>query len=812
MLSINLIGNYLTTGARSLARHKMHLALNIFGLSIGLAAALMVSLFTLHELSYDKSHPNSDRTYRILEEHRDSGGVYSLNSPHAFEYYKKIPGVEDYLGLLVGNWLINTKVIVNNTDLEIQKIYASTNSLMDFFDINVIEGDINRALTEPSNIALSESQAIRFFGHTKVLGEKLVSARSVWTVVAVFEDLPANTHLDMEAIVSADFALEVKGKASYTYLRLTEDAEVEQIEKDIGNIMAKIWPDDQGLTQKLQPIHDIHLSPNLREEMKVGGSQLAVNISIALSVLLVVIASFNSINMNVARAGQRAKEVGIRKTLGAVRGQLVSQFLIESVLVSMLSGLIACGLAELSLSEFNLLVGRDLTINYWGLSGALLLFFVGVVGLVSGLYPAFYISSFNAKRVLSGDLERGQTAIFVRKILLVIQSALSVGFIIVSFSIYSQLSYLYNFPVNYEKTNRLRVDDIIEGKIFYHQDLNDEALEARLRSDTKTLFEDLERIEGVVSATPTDYDFTRGANTGVRDFVIQGVPDFSHSLAYGSTGYNAVRALGLELIAGRDFNRLSDWYDSTDKSVAIMIPASTLALAGFSNAEEAIGKVAYFSAGQLPNVKGRIVGVFKDIKIGSVKDASFPMMLACGLSWSHTSSMIIEVEEDSPQIRSDIRAMLKERLNLNPIEIESMEDKYKLLYAEDSRLALLVLIFSTLVVCLTCVGMFGLAAFTANRRAKEIAIRKVLGASRNRLIFLLAKDYIILNGISLFIAFPIAYYLVTDWLQNFNERIEQSVFIYLLSGVMVTLLTALTISTITLIAANTRPNVTLRQN
>lgn len=812
MVSINLIGNYITTGLRALTRQKMHLGLNIFGLSIGLAAALMVSLFTLHELSYDRSHPNADRTYRVLEEHRDSGNVNVLNSPHAFEYYKRISGVEDYLGLLVGNWLIDTKVTIDNSELEIQKLYASTGNLMDFLDINVVEGDMQKALSEPYGIAISESQAIRFFGKTDVVGEKLVSARSIWTIAAVFEDFPANTHLDMEAIVSADFAREVKGKVSYTYLRLSENADIRQVISEIKDIMSDIWPDDQGFSYELQPLRDIHLSPNLRMDMKIGGSRMAVTISIALSILLVVIASFNSINMNIARAGQRAKEVGIRKTLGAEKSQLVTQFLIESVLVTMLSGLLACGLAELSLNDFNLLVGRDLSIDYLGLSGQLVLSFVIIVGVISGLYPALFMSSFNTKRVLSGDLDRGQTAILVRKLLLVIQSALSVGLIIVAFSIYSQLNYLYEFPVNYEKHNRLRVAGIPEGKVFYHRDLNDEALEARLRVDTRALFEDISKIDGIVSATPTDFDFTRGTNSGVRDFTIQGVPDFTLSMAYGSVGYNAVDALGLNIVAGRDFEELSDWYDASDKSVAIMIPESTLALAGFATAEEAIGKTANFSAGQMPNVTGKIIGVFKDIKIGSVKDSAYPVMLACGLSWSHISSMILEVEQDSPQIRDEITAMLKERLDLNPVEIESMESKYKLLYAEDRRLALLVLIFSALVVSLTCVGMFGLAAFTANRRAKEIAIRKILGASRAGLIFMLIKDYLILNAISLFIAFPVAWYLVTDWLQNFNQKVEQSVLVYLISGVVVTLLTALTISTITFVAASTRPNATLRQN
>lgn len=812
MFNFNLIGNYITTGVRALTRHKMHLGLNIFGLSIGLSAVLLVSIFTAHEISYDENQPNGDRVYRILEKHIPSGRVYSLNSPHAFQYYNKIAGVEDYVGLLMGSWLINHNVIVDNITLELDKVFPATESLLDFVDFDVLHGDMNAALVEPDTISISESEAIRFFGEVDVVGRKLTSKSTNWTVGAVFADLPTNTHFDIKTVISAEFAVGIKGKIAYTYVRLAEGADVEEVSKSISEVMANIWTDDKDMEQILQPITDIHLAPNLNEEMKVGGSQLSVNISIALSILLIVIASFNTINMSIARAGQRANEVGIRKTLGAVKSQLIGQFLVESVLVSLVSGLIALGIAEFFLADFNLLIGRQLEIEYWGISGALLASFIFVVGIVSGLYPALFMSSFNAKRVLSGDLERGKTALIVRKILLVVQSALSICFIIVSFSIYQQLNYLQDFPVNYEKSNRLRVADIPEGKIFYHEDLKDEKLEKSLRTGTRLLFQDLVKIDGVISATPADIDLTRGVTAGVRDFTIIGANDFVHNMGFSATGYNAAKTLGLNIIAGRDFNQQSDWYDRSDKSVAIMIPESALALSGFQNADDAIGKVGMFTAGQLQNIQGRIIGVFKDVKIGSVKDEGFPIMFACGLSWGHQTSMVIEVEQDNTLVREQISEFFRARLGIFPIEIESIESSYKLLYKEDGRLAVLVLVFSVLIVFLTCVGMFGLSAFTVNRRRKEIAIRKVLGASRNSLIVLLAKEYILLNIISMIISFPIAFYLVVDWLQGFNEKFDQSIFLYVASGLFVTLLTALTISIIAFWAASTKPSKTLRQN
>ncbi|MFT4927979.1 MAG: putative ABC transport system permease protein [Phenylobacterium sp.] len=820
MFTLSLMNNYIKTAIRALTRHKLFLALNFFGLAVGLAATILVGAYTLHEVSYDKDHPNVARTYRLLEYDANSGRQYSLSSPHAFQHYNKMAGVEDHLGVIVADWLIESRIEIDGEEFRYNKVYAASENLLDFFNIPSLHGDIGLALSQPDKIALSQAEAVRFFGRVDVVGEKIIAKDKTWTVVAVFADLPINSHLNIKALISSQPYVGYMGKLAYTYLRLADNVDIDQIGQSVTTVMDGIWNttnDVSGVTFALQPLLDIHLSANLKEEMKVGGSQLAVNLSIVLSLLLVFIASFSSINMSVARAGQRAAEVGIRKTLGASKSQLVSQFLIESVLLYLVSGVIACAIAVAFLADFNLLVGRQLELVYWGMPGVVIAGFVALLGILSGLYPAVFISSFKTQRVLSGDLSQGKTAIVLRKVVLVLQASISIGFVVASFSFYQQMNFLHNLPTHYERVNRLQVSNIPINKVFYHESFTDEtldqvALEKSFRDNRSSLAGALKKIDGVLSSTATDFDFTRHLNAGVRGFTMQGTETLSQVLGYGGAGYNAAQTLGLELVAGRDFNQRSDWFNREDHSLSIFIPESVVRLAGFSHPDEAIGKTAQFPGGPFKSIEATIVGVFKDVTLSSVKEASFPMIIGCGLSWAQSSSLVIEVAADNSATRGQIRELLQDKLALYPIAVESLESSYDLIYQDDKNLSKLILTFSALIVALTTIGVFGLSAYTATRRSKEIAIRKVLGASKLSLVQLLANEQIVINIFGMLLTSPIAYWLIERWLANFNQRIEQSVLVYLLSGLLITLITATTIGLIVHKVMKVKPSRILRDS
>jgi len=802
LLSSSLFSNYIVSAFRSLARHKMNLVLTIIGLSIGLAAALMITLFTINESSYDSFQPDASRTYRVVLHHKISGNEYPMTSPRGYPFLTKVSGVEDVLNLINMEFLWSGKALIGADHFKLEKTIAAHENLTDFIAIDVLHGKLATALTQPNKIALSSSEALRLFGTVNAVGKTFLSVASNQTieVSAVFADFSDNTHFAINSIVSAERFKNIMGKVSYTYVKLLPDADIKMVTEETTKIFNRIWQDKSNTVRfDLQPLLDIHLAPNHNVDMKVGGSAKTVMVSIALSILLLLISSFNYINMSIAQAGVRAKEVGVRKVLGASKLQLIMQFLTESVVIALISALIACGLVELLMPAFNELVGRELAIGNWSQYLLEIIAMTVVIGIASGLYPAVFISSFSIHRVLSGDFGRGKTAIVVRKSLMILQSALSVSLIIAAASLYFQLNYLQNLDVNYEKNQRLRVLDVPSNLLY--------------PKDNQSFYQALSTIDGVISSTPVDFDLTKSTNAGAFVTSIPGVDEFSQAMGFGGVGFNAVQTLGLQLIAGRDFSTQykSDWFNEEQGTVAIIIPESVLAAAGYKNAEQAIGQVWRFDAGPHQGLQGKIVGVVKEAKIGSARNKAYPVLFVCGLTIPGEGSIVIEVDDqNSSKVQQDIIELVEQRFKMQLVEIELVKHNYQQLYQKDNQLVDMVAIFSGLAVFLTCVGMFGLSAFNAQQRSQEIAIRKVLGASRFSLMSLLTSESIMLIVISLLIAFPVSYYFINDWLNNFNERINQSLSIYLIAAFVVALVTWLTVAVIALKTASIKPSLSLR--
>lgn len=802
LLSSALFSNYIISAFRSLTRHKMNLVLTVIGLSIGLAAALMITLFTINESSYDNFQPDASRTYRVVMHQKLSGDEYPMTSPRGYQFLSKVAGVADVLNLIKMQFVWTGKVSIGADHFKLANIIAAPENLTDFIAIDVLQGDLATALSQPNKIALSSSEALRLFGTENAVGKTflLIENNQTMEVSAVFADFSDNSHYAMNSIISSKDFINVLGKISYTYLKLSPDADIENIAGQTTEIFNRIWQDESNeIRFDLQPLLDIHLADNFTVDMKIGGSAKTVMISISLSLLLLLISSFNYINMSIAQAGVRAKEVGVRKVLGASKFQLIVQFLTESVVIALISALLACGLVELLLPAFNQLVGRELVIGNWSQYLLKIIVTTVAIGIVSGLYPAVFISSFSIHRVLSGDFGRGKTAILVRKSLMILQSALSVSLIIAAASLYFQLNYLQNLDVNYGKNQRLRVLDVPSDLLY--------------PKNNQSFYQALSTIDGVNSSTPIDFDLTKSTNAGAFVSSVPGVTGFNQTMGFGGVGFNAAQALGLQLIAGRDFSTQykSDWFNGQQKTVAIIIPESVLTAAGYQTAEQAIGQIWHFGAGGYQNLQGKIVGVVKDVKIGSARSIAHPVLFVCGLTIPSTGSIVIEVKDQySHKIQQDIINLVKQRLKIELVEIELVKDNYQQLYQTDNRLVDMVAIFSGLAVFLTCVGMFGLSAFNAQQRSQEIAIRKVLGASRISLMALLTSESIVLIALSLLIAFPVSYYFINEWLNNFNERIDQSIAIYIAAAFVVALVTWLTIAIIALKTASVKPSLSLR--
>ena len=786
---------------RVFKQHKLYSLLNVFGLSIGLAAALLVALFANNELSYDEQHPDAERVYRIAQNYTELGlGVIPIfnyiRGTHMLEY-SQVEGVFALkLVELTGEGIVDIKY--GDQGFKLNKLYSATPNIEDFVSLVTLSGDLQNAMSVPNGLAISESEAKRIFGHLNVIGKTLTHKEGQYTVKAVFADLPENTHFGFKNLIYADNdPADIHRTASHVYLKLAPETDISALEHTLseqffdGEFKGKLF-------LELHPLLELHLTAKSAFEMKAGGAKQVVLICIGLSLLLVLIASFNFINMTVAQSAKRAKEVGVRKALGANKTQLVIQFLSESVLVTVFSTLLACALVELLLPSFNNLVTRELSIDY-SLWFTPMMFGVALlVGILAGLYPACFISSFSAKRVLNGDLQRGSTAILVRKSLLTLQGALSIGLIIVSMSLYQQLKYLQNLPLGYETEQRLVISDIPVSYAF--------------NKEPSALIRRLSTLEGVSNVSVIDTQLTRSINSTLEATWPNGEKSEGLTPIIGSH-FNLVKGLGLKLIAGRDFSfeYAGDWaVRENGMTQAGAIVTETIAKqAGYKNSADIIGKTIKDTTN---NIEAKVVGVVADVKVGNSNEANSNILFLCGFNFrAQTSEIILTLNTHKlVHIREQVIEILAQTAHVFEPNINLLTENYQAGLQADKRISKVVLIFTSLAVFLTCLGTFGLASFSAARRQKEMAVRKVLGASRISIVNILAKEFLMLVGVSIAIAYPVTYLLVGDWLANFNDRIDQVMWVYGVAAMAVAVITWVTVAALSFKVASTRPSLILR--
>ena len=799
-----MITSYISTAIRAIGHHLQHFMLNVIGLSVGLAAAILVALYAQNELQVDAHQPNAERTFRVSQffTSLNMGGPIS-NYDALNEYKTQSTEIEEIFTLQVTPKL-NGDYFKNDNYYKLENVMATTPNLLKFVDINLLRGDLNLALTEPNHLALNETETRRVFGTIDAIGQTIMKGNERYTLAAVFSDLSDNTHFAFEGLSAITEAQpNFRLNNSYTYIRLVANADSEAVLAGLNAFYNDlVYPSqDPGFVSiGLTGLSDIHLYSDSQYEFKPNGSMTVVIVCFSLSFLLISLAAFNFINISVAQSAKRAKEVGVRKALGASKTQIVTQFLIESMLVTLFSFAMACVFVEALLPWFNNMVGRQLVLNYISVFGIYMTLSVLFIGLVAGAYPAFFMSAFTAKQVLSGDLHRGKTATRVRKSLLTIQASLSISLIIGAITLQQQIDHLANLSVGYEKEQRLEVVDLPSNLLFTEK--------------SPGILSRINGIEGIDSVSLIDSSLTRSFNTSSSVTSDNGVLDET-VIPFIGVGYNAAETLGLTLIAGRDFNPSfgADWYTRTKENgkASIVITESLAKMAGYTEPQDAIGKqwrAPNNSRGEMTMI---ITGVIKDLTIGSARESTSPVILICGYTWSNKSNIVARFEPGQYQnVANSISTVVTEELNIYTPTIEKVSENYNALYKEESRVSKIVAIFSGLAIFLTCVGLYGLASFATLRKQKEIAVRKVLGASRLSIVNLIAKEFLTLVFISVLIAYPLTYWVVGDWLANFNERVSQATDVYLLAFIVVLSVTWITVASIALKASSKRPSLILR--
>lgn len=802
--------NYIKTALRNLFQHKGYSLINISGLAIGMATCLLIFLFVQDELSYDSYNENADRIYRVAGSFRWGGRDFDIATgpaPMAKVLIDEYPEVEDAVRFRQRGSLI---VQYGENSFKERRVTFADPSLFNVFTIPLLKGNPETVLSSPNTLILSRNTAEKYFRNEDPLGKTLkIDNRKDYKVTGVFEEIPDNSHFHFDIILSMSSLAESKvqfwlSMNFQTYILLQKGADPKaletkfeamlikymgpQIERFMGKSMEKLAAEGDLLGEFYpQSLRDIHLHSDLTAELEPNSDVKYVYIFSAIALFILIIASINFMNLSTARSAGRAKEVGIRKVLGSYRKQLIRQFLTESMILSFISMVIAVILVRLALSFFNNLSGKSLVI--FDLAGGsmlgVLILITTLTGFLAGSYPAFFISAFQPANVLKGQMRTGVKTGPLRSGLVIFQFTASIVLIISTFVVYNQLHYIQNKKLGFNKEQVLI--------------LNNTYL---LRNQTESFKNSMLSYPQVVNATVSGY-LPIPSDRNISAIFPEGVASSkkSTSMHQWVVDHDYIKTLGMKILQGRDFSR--DF--STDTTAAIINPG----VAKQFGWDEPLGK----NLGRVTSEKGdfslyKVIGVVEDFHFESLRNTIEPLVMFLGNS-TDMISFRIKTEDISGTIDL-FRKKWTEFLPHQPFEYMFMDERFNDMYRAEQRIGKIFGVFSSLAVFIGCLGLFGLAAFTAEQRTKEIGIRKILGASAPSIIRLLLKEFIILVGIANIVAWPIAFFVMSGWLRDFSYKISLSVWIFLLAGLSTLFIALLTVSYQAIRAAISDPVKSLR--
>ena len=786
-----MLKNYLKTAFRSLKRRKSYTLINVVGLAVGIACTIMILLWVLDELSYDRFHEKAERLYRVEEDQNYSGRTFRVvvTPPAAAPAFEAdVPEVvraTRYMG--TGNLLLR----VGETSFPEDGVKIVDPAFLSMFSFPLVAGDPATALATPKSLVLSETTAQKYFRDEDPMGQTVtINDQYELTVTGVLHDVPVNSSLQFDLLLSTEFLISLGnqldnwgGNSLQTYVELTPNQPVGPVNRKLTDLLHANLDTDTELV--LRPVTDIHLHTYIGFEQEAGAVKYVYIFSvIALFVLL--IACINFTNLVTARSADRAQEIGMRKAVGARRAHIALQFLGESLFLAVVAVLLGIGLVVLLLDPFNTLAGKDITLAALG-RWDFVLGVLGVVvltGLIAGSYPALFLSSFRPSQVLKGGRASGMKRSLLRRVLVVTQFGLSIFLIIGTGIVYQQLHYMKNKNLGFEKDHLLYM-----------------GLRSELREAYPTLREEWERHPSIASVTASRMRPTLiGSNAGGASWEGKD-PEQDVLIGYSAVDYDYVETLQIELVEGRSFSRDYPSDVTTDSMSAFIVNEE---VADLMDKESVVGEQFSFLGRA-----GHIVGVMKNFHFLPLQTEIGP--LALYLHPPSANYAIVRVKPGNMEASlAYLRSTWEEVVPDYPFEYRFLDEDVDASVQSEARLGKLAGIFSGLAVLIACLGLLGLAAFTAETRTKEIGIRKVLGASVPGLIALLSKDFLKLVAVAFILAAPLAYLVMQRWLDDFAYRIDIPWWIFLLAGLAALGIALLTVSGQALRAALTDPIKSLR--
>ncbi len=805
-----MLGNYIKLAVRHIFKHKTYVLINILGLAVGIASFIMIGLFVIYELSYDKFNEKKDGIYRLILDgkigEQEVLGAFTP-APMAATFIEEIPEITD--AVRMDNWEETAVKYEDRKFIEDHFVLADS-SFFTIFSIPFIQGNPDKALNAPHTLVLTESAASKYFGAEDPMGRLLMigTDTTYYVVTGVCKDLPENSHFDFNMLGS--FLTHWRAQDEVwlsnsfaTYVLLTEGASAAKVQEKIKPVLYKhIGPEVKqfmGITideflesgQRygilLQPLTDIHLNPDIEQQFKSPNDKKYVYIFSLVAFAILIIAIINYMNLSTARSATRAHEVSLRRIVGSFKHELVWQFLIESVVLSFIGLILALLLIELLLPYFNNLVQLQLDLSFFKnwVVFPLLIALSLIVGIASGAYPAFFLASFKPIAVLSGNLRSGVKSGILRSILVVFQLTISITIIVATVVIFRQVSYMLNKDLGFSK----------EQIMVLRQ--------AHVLGDKIPVFKkEIENIPGIIACSHSTA--VPGHMNNINGYLIEGIKtDDMVILTTSWTDYDQLKTYEFEISQGRYFSQ-----DLASDSFACVI--NETAVKHFGLEDPLTVRFIQPQPGGGREVHN-VVGVVKDFHYSSLHENIYPyVFLNAGtdMNWGYFSIKI--PPENIKQTIDKVEEVWNEFTDNYPIQFFFLDEDFDSQYQEDKRTGNLSLVFGILAVFIAGLGLYGLTSFTVEQRTKEIGIRKVQGANIFRIIYLMLKESTILVSIATGIAWLLAWFYLSNWLENYNYRINLRTVDFILAMVIALLISWLTISYWTVKAVRTNPADALR--
>lgn len=789
-----MLKSFLLIAVRNFSKRKGYSILNLLGLTIGITCCLLIFEYVAYERSYDNFHPNADRIFRIQENDYQNGRFtvnWASTSPAIGPALKKdFPEIESSCRLFQQGFQLTNPL--NNARFHEQKSYIADASVLSFFHLPLSMGNAATALQGVGKMVLSQTLAHKYFGSENPIGKTLYyengGRHEPLEVTGVFADLPANSHLVIDLLISYPTLRQYTGAGNgsidytetawtwsdyYTYIRLKPGADWHALQAKLGGFMNRHFnslPEQKNnndyITLQLFPLTDIHLYSHYGEEAEANGDGSSVTFLFLIAFFIAAIAWINYINLATARSLERAREVGVRKVLGALRFDLVRQFMMESLLLNSVALVLAL-LAAWSVSPlFARLTGRSihypffLPMQYWGALAAL--FISGT--FLSAVYPALSLSRYHPVAVLKGFFKNSSGGVFLRKMLIVGQFTASILLIAGTIIVYDQVHYMRSqeLGANIDRT-------LVVNGVFSMKDSTYKSIYPAFRQGILNL-KDVKGITGSSDVMGTEITWSTDWQR------VRQSPKKNHTLRHLSVDYDFIGNYGLKVIAGRGFSK--DF--PTDKN-GVLLNETAVRQLGYAKPEEAIGELLHGNQSQIDTV--HVIGVVADYHHEGLQKTIAPLALLLRLPNPNFYSIRIN-SSNTARVVAEVKKVWDAQFNGEPFQYFFLDDYFNRQYAENERFAAVFGLFAALAIFIACLGLLGLSAYNVIQRTKEIGVRKVLGASVRHLLYILSRDFLLLVGLAILIAIPLTWWIMNSWLETFAYRIRIGVWIFAVAGIL----------------------------